>query len=567
MQLTCLLQIARRSVYFHAPPLLPRAAFWVCSLAITLSAFIRLTCLLQIAHSSVYFHTPPSLLPHTTSSTFQTNTSNMNEEVGARRPRKDKHAPTYSFKETVEKVLVRVCDKLEKLLTTSPEEPMLLFGAAAHPLMFITEVVSNCGESVIEHLTGDQKAQAQLIDVIFSWFGKIAHGGQYPLLDQHLDLWKAIKAQRRDDIKRIQSETPEYITVHLVKIDRTQQDIYQGKLVSFDGSTSTTEDPVMNTDLWDHHLVLDGHSEHNKIDIHAVIDRNTIPHDLYQKIDHKTNRLRFTDLQSLDWLESVWLLVLSIYGAMDTTLERSQEVIRLIQTQLDVRSKSNRSNKTQLGRSVSIAQAHPNQRGFVDAPRNIPGRRGKDPGAGLAIPLNEHTPTVRGIWAYALNSLEGIVPTLVKHWRKELFEAGYHLQGASAFVACGYVLQGYAATAHVDQFDPHFTAGFRLARFDHELAGDNQLFFPELVNIDTEQTGVVVQQTAGTITLYQGGHLMHTNSITDQSNQSKLCAPGIALVQKQQLTSKTFGKNEQLLAQQPKNWKLLKDQWQFRQWI
>jgi hypothetical protein len=493
----------------------------------------------------------------------------MNPEVRTLRPRKDKHVSTYPFKETVEKLLVRVCDKLERLLTTSPEEPMLLFGAAAHPLMFVTEVVSNCGESVMEHLAGDSKAQSRVIDVIFSWFGKIAHGRQYPLLGQHLDEWKAIKAQRREDIQRIQAKTPEYITVHLVQIDKEQQNIYKGKLVSFDGSMPlpTTKDPVEDTDLLDHHLVLDAHNENNKIDIHAVIDRNTIPPDVYQKIDLENSRLRFTDLQNSDWLESVWLLVLSIYGAMDTTLERSQEAIRMIETQLKVRSSSNRSNKTQLGKSVSIAQAQPNQRGYVDAPRNIPRLRKKDPGEGLAIPLNEHTPTVRGIWAYALNSLEGIVPVLVKQWREELFESGYHLQGASAFVACGYVLQGYAATAHVDHLDPHFTAGFRLARFEHELQGDNQLFFPELVTIDTQKTGVVVQQSAGTITLYQGGYLMHTNSITDQSNQSKLCAPGIALVQKQQLTSKTFGKNEQLLAQQPKNWKLLKAQWQLRQWL
>jgi hypothetical protein len=216
----------------------------------------------------------------------------MDAEVRARRPRKDKHAPTYPFKETVKKVLLRVCDKLEKLLTTSPEQLMLLFGAAAHPLIFVTEIVSNCGESVIEHLTGDPKEQSHLIDVIFSWFGKIARGGQYPLLAQHLDLWKAIKAQRREDIQRIQAETPEYITVHLVKIDKDQQDIYKSKLVSFNGSTplSTTKDPVMDTNLLDHHLILDGHTERNKIDIHAVIDCNTIPPDLYQKIDRKMNR-------------------------------------------------------------------------------------------------------------------------------------------------------------------------------------------------------------------------------------------------------------------------------------
>jgi hypothetical protein len=126
-------------------------------------------------------------------------------------------------------------------------------------------------------------------------------------------------------------------------------------------------------------------------------------------------------------------------------------------------------------------------------------------------------------------------------------------------VACGYVLEGYAATAHVDQLNSHFTGGFRLARFEHELPGDNQLLFPELVSIDTLKTGVVVKQSARSINLYQGGYRMHNNSITDTSNQSKLCAPSIALVQKQRLTSKTFGKNEQLLSQQPKNCKLLKD--------
>jgi hypothetical protein len=111
----------------------------------------------------------------------------------------------------VENVLVSVCDKLETLLDTSPEQPMLLFGAAAHPRTFVTEVVSNCGESVIEHLTGGPKEQSHLIDVIFSWFWKTARSGQYPLLAHHLDLWKDVKAQRRADIQRIQSEAPDYI--------------------------------------------------------------------------------------------------------------------------------------------------------------------------------------------------------------------------------------------------------------------------------------------------------------------------------------------------------------------
>jgi hypothetical protein len=144
-----------------------------------------------------------------------------------------------------------------------------------------------------------------------------------------------------------------------------------------------------------------------------------------------------------------------------------------------------------------------------------------------------------------------------------LFTSGFHLQGASAFVACGFVLEGYAASAHIDHLDPHFTAGFRLARFEYERPGDNQLFFPELVPLNTRKTGLVVSQSQGTITLYQGGTLMHTNSITDRSNQSRLCAPGMALVQKQQLTS--YRKNKHLLSQQ--NWKLMKEQWKLRKFL
>jgi hypothetical protein len=64
-----------------------------------------------------------------------------------------------------------------------------------------------------------------------------------------------------------------------------------------------------------------------------------------------------------------------------------------------------RSKKAQLGKSVSISQAQPNQRGYIDAPRNIALRRHIDPSEGLAIQLNEHTASVLSLWAYALNSL------------------------------------------------------------------------------------------------------------------------------------------------------------------
>jgi hypothetical protein len=477
---------------------------------------------------------------------------------------KDQHTTAYPFKQKVENILHRVCQRLESLLSTSPVIPMLLFSATAHPLMFITEVVGNCNESLIEYLSGDAKKQRQLIDVIFSWFGITARSGTYPLLVGHLDTWKDIKEQRRHDIQRIQVVLPDFITIHLVSIDKSQQEIYNGKLVSFDSSTPTTEEhPIVHTRLSDHYIVQGSCTEVNAIDLHAIVDINTFPLPLQEKKDKRTHRLRFTDFRSSDWVQSTWLLALSIYGAMDTTMERSTEAINMIQTQLMERTASNRIAKVQLGKSVSISQAQPNQRRFIDAPRNIPSRRHKDSGKGLAIPLNEHTPIVRNLWAYALNSLEGIVPSLVNHWREELFASGFHLQDASAFVACGFVLEGYAASVHVDYRDPHFTAGFRLARFEYERPGDNQLFFPELIPLNSQKMGIVVTQSQGTITLYQGGTLMHTNSITDHANQSKLCAHGIALVQKQQLTS--YRKNEHLHSQQ--NWQVMEEQWKLRKFF
>jgi hypothetical protein len=287
-------------------------------------------------------------------------------------------------------------------------------------------------------------------------------------------MWKEIKQQRKQDLTHIQHRLPDFVTIYLVKIIQLQRQVYEGKLVSFNGSTpSTSEQPIVHTQLTDHHIVHGCCTELNPIDIHAVVDINAFPPSLHKKMDKHTHRLSFRDFESSEWVQSTWLLALSFYGVMDTTTERSIEVINMIQSQLKARTASNRSAKVQLGKSVSISQAQPNQRGYIDATRNIPARRHKDPGEGLAIPLNEHTPTVRSLWAYALNSLEGIVPDLVARWRKELFDAGFHLQGASAFVACGFVLEGYAASAHVDYLDPHFTAGFRLARFEYERPGDN----------------------------------------------------------------------------------------------
>jgi hypothetical protein len=127
---------------------------------------------------------------------------------------------------------------------------------------------------------------------------------------------------------------------------------------------------------------------------------------------------------------------------------------------------------------------------------------------------------------------------------------------------------GYGAAAHADSFDPHFTAGFSIDRLPHERSGDNQLFFPELYLHTTQQKGlakgVIVEQWKGCITLYQGGKLMHTNSITDMTtiDGRAVYAPGIALVQKKGLFGKRRIENQDL-QMVPTIWNRFKSYWVF----
>lgn len=60
----------------------------------------------------------------------------------------------------------------------------------------------------------------------------------------------------------------------------------------------------------------------------------------------------------------------------------------------------------------------------------------------------------RQLWQFALNAYDGAVPKLMKDWRGDLFNDGFHLQGASQFVTCGFALMGYGASPHKDKGDP-----------------------------------------------------------------------------------------------------------------
>ena len=79
---------------------------------------------------------------------------------------------------------------------------------------------------------------------------------------------------------------------------------------------------------------------------------------------------------------------------------------------------------------------------------------------------------------------------------------GYHLHGASMFVACGLVLTGYGESAHIDKGDPTFTAGFRVDQMPHENFHDSQQFFPESTMAGQDLTtdhrsGLILDQSAG----------------------------------------------------------------------
>ncbi|KAA8902900.1 hypothetical protein FN846DRAFT_891343 [Sphaerosporella brunnea] len=219
-------------------------------------------------------------------------------------------------------------------------------------------------------------------------------------------MWNEIKQQHKQDLTHIQSRLPDFLTIHLVWIDPLQCNVYK-----------------------DHHIIHGSSTQLNPIEIHAVVDINSFPPSLYKKMDSCTHRLSFLDLNSLDFV------FLQCDGYKNGA-------------------------KVQLGKSVSIFQAHPNQRGYIDATGNIPARRYREPGEGLAILFNKHTSTHLLTWIIWI------------------------LTSPQAFAWPDLSMNG----------------------------------------ITTSKTGVAVEQPSGEITLYQGGYLLHTNSITDHLNQDKLCA-------------------------------------------
>jgi hypothetical protein len=134
-------------------------------------------------------------------------------------------------------------------------------------------------------------------------------------------LYEDLKIQRRTDIQRVQSSLPEYVTVHLVQINASQEAINSGTLASFNGSTpTTTENSIVYTQLSDHHIVRDSHTELNKVDIHAIIDTDTIPQSLYRKINKDIHQLCFTDLPTSDWVRSCWQTVFNSAAAAAASL-------------------------------------------------------------------------------------------------------------------------------------------------------------------------------------------------------------------------------------------------------
>ncbi len=62
-----------------------------------------------------------------------------------------------------------------------------------------------------------------------------------------------------------------------------------------------------------------------------------------------------------------------------------------------------------------------------------------------------------------------------------------------------------------------------------------QLYFPQLRYNGLQE--MVVEQSITSITLYQGGRLIHTNSVGSLASEGLFCSPSITMGQKQDLYS------------------------------
>lgn len=97
---------------------------------------------------------------------------------------------------------------------------------------------------------------------------------------------------------------------------------------------------------------------------------------------------------------------------------------------------------------------------------------------------------------------------------------------------------------HLDADDPTHTYGLRFFRPSSLLPTEYQMVLPTVQITGSNTMGLVIAQDTGSITVWAGIKLMHTNSLGIKENLDKGMAPGMVIVQKPRTFNRTHSLSE-----------------------
>jgi hypothetical protein len=109
---------------------------------------------------------------------------------------------------------------------------------------------------------------------------------------------------------------------------------------------------------------------------------------------------------------------------------------------------------------------------------------------------------------------------IVQEWIKEGPSHGILLAGLKKAAVTAYATQAYCASIHCDVKDSKWTAGWCCLRGINEPLEAYQFIFMWLYHESAKMAGVVVEQPAGCIMIWQGGRHIHRSTVDTLTNNT-----------------------------------------------
>ncbi|RPA73772.1 hypothetical protein BJ508DRAFT_333738 [Ascobolus immersus RN42] len=387
------------------------------------------------------------------------------------------------------------------------------------------------------------KAKKTSWNALYSTFLQhtLANEALYPDL---FDLIRSIQ-NRKDHFRFIRSITSERginIKIYLASVDSSQNEALKGKwcrLVSQKNGIleepedkTLYEDKLAVLDMDTMTVITDSSKRHSDttlpILMHLVVNEETFPTQLKRQIraDGTIQIQQLVDYNKL-WMEKDWHLVSIVYGAFAGLDYDLNALAKDTLFQVDHRRPCKRSTLRAAKKpSANISQVRPDFQGNVGPVSNIKkGKKHESVSRTLVDGRNY-------MFDFFVNVLSTFYEGQVKRWRDLAYGASISLEGVSRTAICGMCQDGYSAMLHLDEDDPTHTYGLRFKRPIELKVSEYQFVLPGICIKGSNKVGLIMGQDTGSITVWSGTKLLHTNSVGSSVHLGTGWAPGMVIVQK-----------------------------------